>query len=282
MAGFTLHIDFHGLCMFAAVPSQPDDGSTGVMHVLFPQAAGGMDGEMAGHMASMRHIAALYFDCGYLNSGDIATRTIVGFETQVPLLGQILELPGSGASLKMCPDVLGLRSATKVPVDTALFGKQGLGRIVARMTFATGSNTAVDPGYCWSWQGSVRRLAYIIRWTVEYPADSLQFTCSALDGGNVTPPPQLYPVNNAGKPEMHLSVYHVTPDDLPLKPPAVPVPLPPGAPPMHFGAFYQLYPPGTPVTLPTFDSVNGCADSGCDGVSDLGASPYNCMGVGDP
>ncbi|HET7462691.1 MAG TPA: hypothetical protein VFJ82_15660, partial [Longimicrobium sp.] len=266
---YTLNIEFAGLCLFVAQAST-GAGVPNKMHVVMPVRAGG--GEHSLH----RHVPLLVFNTGHLNG----KAPVPGVDAHVLLRDLFFELPGTGASLKICPDIADLTPVTTGhPLIPGVLEDSDL--ITTRFTLVNGEMTGLFAGACWEWTaGEVRRIAHRVRWTAKMPDEELSLELKGLHPEGDPMTITLKPLGT--DPIITLEVHHSPPGDLP---PEAGEPEEPALDEeaQHFGTYYSLFPAGTPVQVPKFKSVKACTPkggTGCELLGDQGGSPYTCMVAG--
>lgn len=273
---YNLNLDIGGLCLFVSQPST----SAGVpdrMHVLMPANVGADSGHV-GH----RHIPLLVFDATYLTGFNIPPKTMM---VHILLRELTVEIPGPGASLFRCPDIVDLTPVVGKPLRKGVLALDPLNLTTSRVTMAAGRMNGLYPGVCWGWDpGQTRRMAHRVRWTAMFDdTGPFKLKLNELRTGN--PNREISLTAQPGTPldSIDLTIVHCPPDDLPVEiAPVGPAPEY-DAPAPHFDAYFSLFDAGANVRVPLFRSVEGCMafeGTGCEKLQDEGGSPYTCMVAG--
>ena len=265
---YKVNIDIGGSCLFVARPSS-DAGAPDRMHVLMPAKHPGPHGDH-------RHIPVLSFDAAFQQGSTLDLNT--GQEVYVLLREIEVLFGGSGATLKICPDIADLTQAGSKLADGVL-GNDDKELLTSRVTLEAGRSYGVFPGACWKWKGDVRRLAHIVRWQIDVPADPPFYVeLRELRTGTEMYKIPLQPELGKGD-VIKLNIYHVPPEDLPLEKTVEDTPAD-DSPAPHFAAYYGLFTPPLSLPVPLFRTVDACTPyggTGCTKLQDAGGSPFTCM-----
>lgn len=258
---FHLQITFTGLCLF--VPRKEE----GKLHVLMPRTDRLRHHGSAEHECSIpdEHAMRLVFDTAHLTKGSTAPSKLL---TQVSLKEKILEIPRWGDLMPDIPPGL-------VKLDGTL--KEGVledgVNLTSRVTLHSGSVTDAAEGECFQWRGGFRRMSHILDWTIEdHPGSFFVGELRQMNGGSGGTLPTLYPISIGGKNMIQLTIFHVTPGDLPPDPIKIPDPKD-SEDVHHFAAYYEI----ADVRQKDLPKVyrNKCGTPSPKG--GRGGNPFRCM-----
>lgn len=257
-----LRITFSGSCLF--VPKLAEEGKPNRVHVVMPLPHG--------HHGEDRHVCVLMFKAGYLRQG----ASNAGPEWVVRSLENcILSIPGLGADLGICPDIIDLRPLVKSDLGSVLQDEKQ-GKAVARVDLQMGKMGRVARGACWEWEyDTPRRLAHIAEWEIEI-GDQNSVTLPLLGWTEVDPLP--LPTLHAIGGLVEVFVYNLPPSDLPPAPEVHHDPAAKSEAP-HFGQYFTLFDTRVPEWRPRFAVQQGClpVTGACEEIPNTGGSPFNCM-----
>jgi hypothetical protein len=269
---FTLNIDFAGMCLFVAKPSESR------MYVVLPSMGGG--GEHSDH----RHVPLLVFDGAHLDLKDIDPKILSGLKIHIPLRHLAFEVSGTTApTLSLCADMADLTKVTTGhPLrDGVLSGMPVPDELASRITLKTGAIAGLFPGACWQWANTVRRVAHKVRWSAKLDGASFPLDLTALRAEGTPKTIALRPLPGSDG-TITLKVHHSPPGDLPPEQGTPEKPVYNASAP-HFEGYYTLFEGDPSVEVPLFRSVQGCkseVETNCKPISDMGGSPYTCMVAG--
>ncbi|HET7461226.1 MAG TPA: hypothetical protein VFJ82_08250 [Longimicrobium sp.] len=217
------------------------------------------------------HSARITFDTSYMRQG---AQTLDGVTAHVSLRGKKLDVPAVGSAyVRGVPqEITRLSSPTRADVLDGTANSE----LAARVRVRTGRATYADPGECWEYQGTVRRMSHQVEWTIS-GIDQDHIELPLIDLGGLAPDtslPWLYPVNG----RIELWIWHAPPAELP--PDALVPELPPsGSQGHHFSHLRSLLDSRT-LEAPLF-RPNACGPLP-EGTRlrerDKGASSLSCTG----
>lgn len=251
---------FSGLCFFAPEAQKKR------MHVFMPKTP-------VGHM---RHVSILSFDIAHLSPTSTKLSEV---RAHISLRDHTLELPGAGADLTLCPQIVNLRPVANSDVQPTLFDDPPQGKILSRVTLLAGNNTRVAPGECWTFNGQLRPIAHQVEWTINSPEPSLKLDFGSIGAAGALPSQVLHPLGGANG-TLTLFVHHVPADDLPPDPAPLPSQRPaPNFEPPHFEMFYDLFVNPASKELPKLSAAgtNCPVANPCNTIVFAGGSPFTCM-----
>lgn len=206
---FDLKLTFTGMMMYVPQATQ--------LQVLFPKTAetvaaavissGGCGTETADCVEP--HAARITFDTAYARQGAAALDEAVA---HVSLRNKRLEIPAVGSAyVRGIPPVVAVAPG---PVRQDVLDGTSDADLAARIRVSTGQATYADPGECWEYQGTIRRMSHQVEWTIsgiddDYP---LQLPLTDLAGlatrGSL---PRLYPIDGV----VELWIWHAPAFELP-------------------------------------------------------------------
>lgn len=262
-----LKIIFSGSCLF--VPRRAGDGQPNRVHVVMPRSHG--------HHGDERHVPVLMFKAGYL----LKDSTSAGEEWVTrSLTSSILTVPGLGADLRICPDILDLRPLVKMDVGSVL-GADDDRKAIARVDLHVGKMERVARGACWEWEYKTpRRCAHVAEWVIDIPDQASVSLPLRPWNGPVPPPlPALHEIGGL----VEVFVRNLPPADLDPHPETRHEPGEGDEAP-HFGQYFRLFDSRVPEWRPRYAGKDDqqCAPvpGGCEEIPSTGGSPYNCMLAG--
>lgn len=272
--GFTLLIEFSGLCMFVPKAHLQEADPPDRMYVLMPRPDHEHD-----HGAD-RHVAVLAFDSAFLRTG----ATEPDDSTVLTSLDDLdLHVPGEAPNLYICPEIPNLRDVTNQAVDPTLLGPApNPSRLLSRIQLNSGRMIAVDRGACWEWPaGEFCNMAFRVQWQVDYPSlASLELVLTDMSGG-VERIVELHPLpgpTEADPGVIFIGIMHVPAGDLPPDPETDHHAPPFGFEPQHFQAYFNLFGEALPIVLPKlWGTGDFCRPPVCPTIQDQGGSPFNCI-----
>lgn len=257
-----LRLYFSGMQLF--VPS--NDGMPRVQ-VVMPVAEG--------HHGTEQHIPLLVVGMGHLSPGNIEKGA--GWFIH-PLRGRVLAIDGTGATTRICPEIVDLREVTRLPIDTDVLADNSKGSAAARVDLHAGRMERVENGACWYWQSaSPRPCTHGAEWEVVRDEGPVLLVLTSWGTGRQVNLPPLYPLK--GTDVVEVSILHLPESDLPFEEREPHVPSPMSEAP-HFGRYFSVLEGLGPEGRPRFYKEPGnCGEllGECPKIPRAGASPYNCM-----
>ncbi len=221
------------------------------------------------------HAARITFDTAYTRHSSQALDDVTA---HVSLRQKRLDVPALGSAYVR--GVSPYIALVDSPVRQDVLDGTANAELTARIRLRTGRATYADPGECWEYQGSVRRMSHQMEWTISgINANHLDLPLTDLSGlitqGAL---PRLYPIGG----KIELWVWHAPPVELP--PDAiVPEMPPPGSQGHHFSHLRNLLCSRT-LSMPTF-RPNQCGElppGTRPRHRDKGASTLSCTGAQVP
>lgn len=228
-----------------------------------------------GHHGTEQHIPLLVVKMGYLSRGN--NEEGAGWFIY-PLRGRVLSIDGTGASTRICPEIVDIREVTRLPIDSDVLAFNENGRAAARVDLHAGRMARVEDGACWYWQSaSPRPCAHRAEWEVDWADETVSLVLTDWRGGDQIILPALYPLE--GTDLVDVSIMHVPEAELPLETREIHVPSAMTEAP-HFGRYFSVLNGLGPEGRPRFAGKPGSCGSllgACAKIPQAGASPYNCM-----
>ncbi|HEV7589335.1 MAG TPA: hypothetical protein VGO40_14560 [Longimicrobium sp.] len=248
-------IIFSGACLF--VPARMPDR----MFVLLPASSD-----------AMRHSPILEFDIAQLTQGNAETAKFYVYRS---LRNRRLDLPGAGATLALCPEIVNLRDVTSSEVIPQLLTDAPGTLLASRVTLGAGANVAVRADACWQWNGAIRRIAHQVEWVFDSAEDHLDLTLTQLNPSLAEVKlPRLFPVGST----LRLFIYNVPPEELLIDPVDAEEP-PLGSAPEHFGLMFPLFTAPVRTGFPLYAGQAKCAPVNCRAIVERG-TPFTCLAGG--
>lgn len=206
---FDLKLTFTGMMLYVPEATQ--------LQVLLPKTAESIAAPVVpanggGCTASTAcvepHAARITFDSAYTRQGMQALDDAV---VHVSIRQKRLDLPATGSPYERgIPSVVAMAPS---PVRPEVLAGTANGDLAARIHVSTGKASYADPGECWEYQGTVRRMSHQVEWTIrDMPGDHLDLPLTDLSGlvtqGAL---PRLYPIDGT----VELWVWHAPAFELP-------------------------------------------------------------------
>jgi hypothetical protein len=213
---FDLKLTFTGMMLYVPEASQLQVLMPKTADTLGASSSGGCGTETAGCVEN--HAARITFDTAYSREGALALDDAVA---HVSMRLKRLEVPAVGSAyVRGIPsDIVTAASPVR---DEVLDGSDN-GDLTSRVKVSTGEATYADPGACWEYDGTIRRMSHQVEWTIaDITGDYLDLPLMDLDGlGAQGSLPRLYPI--AGVIELwvwHAPSYELPPDAIAPETPA--------------------------------------------------------------